>query len=212
MLPNVRLFWRASWSIFVLVALFAESPASAYDLDGELEATHCEFYVDSLGVGEIHNMDHESRFLDVYFRVNEKEISELQGETILAVGAVMKARSYGAVEDHGKPLLDVLDFVDRVFATRVAPSSWQLRYTFEERQRPQTWLKEVAGLAFFMDIQRGNGKIQRLWARSHGDFFPVDGLFQSDPGTEMSIGIGKIRFPANDSVVFLQKQACATSH
>lgn len=193
------------------LATFAGA-ASAYDLDGELEATHCEFYVDSLGAGEIKNLDRDSRFLDVYFRVNEKEIVELQRETVLAVGAVMKARSFTALDEHTKPNLEILEFVDRVFATRVAPSSWQLRYSYEERQNPQTWLKEVGGVAFFMDVQRANGRIHRLWSRNHGDFYSLDGLFMADPGTEMSIGIGKIRFPANDSLVFQQKAQCGSSN
>ena len=195
-------------STLIFLAMAPAVRAGTYAVDGEADATRCEYYVDSLGVGEIQNPDHPARFLDIYLRANEREIVDLQGETILAVGAVVKARSFTATGDRdGKPLLDILEFVDRVYATRVAPGSWQLRYTFEERIPGQSWIKEAQGLAFFMDVQR-SGRIQRLWLKNKNDFFALDGLFAADPGSETSIGIGRIRFPANDSSVYRQKSAC----
>lgn len=197
--------------LFLLSASTAH--AAPYEVDGELDVTRCEYYVDALGVGEIQTPEHPARFLDIYLRANEKELVDLQGETILALGGVVKARSFTAILDKsGKPQLEILDFVDRVFATRVAPGSWQLRYTFEERGANQVWMKEALGLAFFMDVQRSNGRIHRLWIKNKNDFFALDALFAADPGTETSIGIGRIRFPANDAAVYKQKALCGGGH
>lgn len=193
----------------LILATVTVAKAASYTVDAELDATHCEFYVDSLGVGEIQSPDHPARFIDVYLRANEREIVDLQGDTILAVGAVVKARSFTATGDRdGKALLDILDFVDRIYATRVAAGSWQLRYTFEERIPGQVWIKEAQGLAFFMDVQRSGARIQRLWLKNKNDFFALEGLFAADPGTETSIGIGRIRFPANEAPVYHQKTVC----
>ncbi len=198
---------------FVATAAFAAS--STYEIDAELEAEHCEYYVDSLGIGELTSGARQGRFIDLYFRVNEHELVDLRGETLLAVGAVVNARSFTAETERvgltTKGALDVLEFVERIYASRVAPGSWQLRYHFEERREPQLWFKEAKGLAFFLDVQRANGRIERLWIRDQRGFFPLDGLFLGDPGSEAWVGIGRIRFPSAESPVYRLKAGCSGS-
>lgn len=185
--------------------------ALAYQIGAEFEANHCEFYIDSFGVGSFRYLETKQKFLDIYLRVNERELVRLQGDEILSAGAALSLRSFTAqIDDDRRPFIDLLEFTERVTAERVASESWQLRFAFEEQGSPLQFFKEIRGLAFFIDIKRNaTGRIERLWVRNLGHDFTIDGIFEDRPGTEMSIGIGAIRYPEASSPIYYQKKACA---
>jgi hypothetical protein len=188
------------------------APGFGYALTSEADASRCELYVDSFGIGQLRYMATTQNFLDAYLRVNERELVDLQGDEVLAVGAAMGVRSFSAHGKDGggdKPVIDVLEFSEKVFASRIAPGSYQLRFAYEERAEPQVYFKEVRNFAFFVDLRRSTGRIDRLWLRNRGSAYTVGGVFGDKPGTEMSIGIGAIRYPDADSAVYQQKVACA---
>jgi hypothetical protein len=210
----VRTGWGHRTGAAVVAALTAASVgatrARAYDVNVEREARPCELYVDSLGIGHFRYLESQQQFLDAYLRVNEHELVDLQGDHILTAGAAVEVRSItAALGDDGKPALDMLDFGEKVFAERIGPGSYQLRFAFEERSHPQRFLKELKSVAFFVDVKRDVGRVERLWLRHGGANFTMDAVFGDKPGSEMSIGIGAVRYPPNDSPIYAQKHACS---
>lgn len=187
----------------------AAAVGESVDPGGDYDANHCEMYVDNLGYGSYRYLNHEQKFLDVYLKVNEKDLVERQGDHIAGAGMAVAARSFTASDDaDGKAFLDVLEFSEVQQATRVAPGSYQLRFTFEDRSDGQTFFKEVAGVSFFLTVKRSSGRTHRLWIRHRGGPFTLDRIF-ADGGTEMSLGIGAVRYPDPASIVYDQKRACA---
>jgi hypothetical protein len=63
--------------------------------------------------------------------------------------------------------------------------------------------------ALFVDVERQSGPVERLWLTNGAEDFDLPSVTKNFPGAVKSIGSGTVRYVADGSPVFHQKNACA---
>lgn len=69
-------------------------------------------------------------------------------------------------------------------------------------------IRTVDELAFFIDIERKDGSIDRRWVNNAGRNFRVEEIFNGHPIDHVSGGNGGLEYVGSSSPIFNQKRAC----
>jgi hypothetical protein len=194
---------------FALASLLPAAPAQAYEIEQHYQANNCEFYVEVFGLGDYMQGTDTFQSIDIDLRVNDRDLTE-QKDTVLAASAeVLKKTFAAALNEQGQPVLMVSETkIALPMAEHLSGSLYKMRHSFARVTESMSSYEEVRGLAFYIDVERKDGSIVRLWQTNNGRLFSIDEIFRDPPAFEHSVGIGVIRYPAASSPVYYQRHAC----
>jgi hypothetical protein len=151
-----------------------------------LDANHCESYVDgTLGRAYAHN-GASNDTLTFYFHVNRASLVEEQHGQILNLAAYVR-------EPEGDYLVKATDDIVSLCLAVQVPD--RVPYS------------EVIGFAFFLDTKNADGSIDRLWLKNSDRNFTIDDI-RKHRITGNSLGSGSEYYVAEHSPLFNQKRAC----
>lgn len=171
------LSWSSATNVF---------PAEiAYDVDTNFDANHCELFVDTFGRGEFTNGGISTRWLQTEIAVPEQE------------GEILNVGMFVTTVDDG-------DFV--MLGQETNDEVWTTGFTFSSNAGSGVD-HDVRAFAFFVDVERTDGRVVRLWQSAGGADFDVEDTF-ARPGEVEGIGGGTITFAGDDAEIFAQKHAC----
>lgn len=198
MLQFLALLWM--WSV----------PAFADELPS-YDATHCELYVDSFGVGDLSYQGITERALDVEIVADLAQLARGPWLQFVRAGVGLNLRVYTAeLDKEGRPVLHV-DERHRVVEADAysAGGTYRVYFPFEHRATGMTSYEEVIDFAFYVDALSIDGETVRLWQKDDGGFFTFPRVFQGGAGSERSLGIGSMHYPDPSSPVYAFKRTCA---
>ena len=151
-----------------------------------LDANYCEFYVDgTLGQTFAHTGAYNNR-LTFYFYVDWGSLVEGQHGQILNLAAYVR-----------EPECDCL----------VKAKDDKLPLCLAVQVPGQVPYSEVARFAFFLDVKRADGSIDRLWLKNGDRDFSIDDI-RNYTIWGRDLGAGREYYVAEDSPLFNQKKAC----
>ena len=167
-----------------------------YTIAESYDATHCEFYVNALGQGSFSHGQTWGGWLEVYIRV-----LAVDGD-VLNAGQWTRYRSPEGDEGTAYSL-----------GSEIEPDYWLTGFTYE--QNAAFWTPdgapardlEVVAFAFFLDVQRANGEVVRLWQSNGGANYTLEEVYAVE-GYHHGIGIGSIEYADESAGLFDPKRAC----
>ena len=149
-----------------------------------LDANNCELYVDGLGKGQWSHGGATLAWLEAWIKV-----SSLDGQ-VLGVGMWVEPGGGGEVWSYG---------------TETQPGTWLTGFTtVKSSDGTSTSVKQMA---FFVDVRRSTGAVERLWLSGGGANYTVESTF-AKPGWVTGIGSGSIEYADESAALFDQKHAC----
>lgn len=150
------------------------------------DVNYCEFYVDgTFGYTFAHAGAYKD-ILNFYFHVNRESLVEGQHGRILNLAAYVR-------EPEGDCLVRANH--DKLPLGLAVQVPFQVPYS------------EVTGFAFFLDIERADGSIDRLWLKNGDRNFTI-GDIRNYTVRGRSLGAGSEYYVAEASPLFNQKKAC----
>jgi hypothetical protein len=159
--------------------------------DREFDATNCEFYINSLGKEQRHygGGGYDEIRIVSYLSVNAKDLVAKQGGTITQVGMRLNGTD------------------DVITTQELEPSYYVLRKTL--------WLRgyrnedyDLRQLAYFIDVQRTDGMVDRLWLKDGWHDFNWPEVFDSYPQTVKYLGPNSDSYVEEPSPIYNQKKIC----
>jgi hypothetical protein len=92
--------------------------------------------------------------------------------------------------------------------SETSPGVWRTGFTWERTGLgPGNFSYTVLDFAFFIDVQKMNGDMVRLWISNAGANYTVAQTY-AVPGTVESMGATTIEYAADQAALFDQKHAC----
>jgi hypothetical protein len=190
-MPFHRFLRRASVAAALALAPHALAQVASIQPDHEFKANNCEFFVNSLGQENRHygGGGYDEKLVVAYLSVDTHDLVDTQGGKILQVGLRANGRD------------------DVVTAYELEPSYYVLRKSI--------WLRgynnadyDLRWLAFFVDVQRAGGAIDRLWLTQGEGDFAWPSVFSDYPQYFLSLGSGYTQYVQDPSPIYAQKHAC----
>lgn len=169
--------------------IIAEAGGLGYEVAANHDADHCELLVAAFTSNEFSNGAFTMRWLEA--RV---DVSAQQGKLRNMGMLTIVADDTGA---HGVITLGGL--------SSSPPAIGLTGFTSFRSSPPQE--QEVLAFAFFIDVERPDGKVVRLWQSQKGANFDLDGVFEKPGATEIINGV-TTHTPDPSSEIFDQKRAC----
>jgi hypothetical protein len=178
--PTTVLRWDSPTNVF---------PAQIdYAVDGDYDANHCELFLNAVGDGSFTNGGFSHRWLEAYVSVPPQSGDVLNVGMFVATGSA----------DSGNFIL---------LADEIEPDYWRTGFTFESNV-VSSHNHEVESFAFFVDVERPDGEVARLWQSGGGQNYRPEDAFALAT-FDHSIGGGTVRYANEASTVFDQKHACS---
>jgi hypothetical protein len=160
--------------------------------DAHRDAVGCELVVDGFGDGYVGHYGIPFEWLVAFLRVGDV------GGEVLDVGmwSRFRDRSSGQWHEH------------QSLGREVEPGLWQagLQDHAAAFMGPG-FVRDVEAFAFFVDVRRPSGTVERLWQSQRGRNFSLADAFALSPTTQ-SIPYGSIRWAHDDSAVLATRRAC----
>jgi hypothetical protein len=172
-----------------------------YAITANHDANHCEFFVNAFGRGSWSHNSAQMRWIEAYLSVDEANLQAGPGAKVLNAGMFVSYRGLKAATDGAGLYL----------GTRIEPSYYRVRMTYDENVHTYQIIevrRSVERIAFFVDVQRSNGKIERLWLKNGSEDYSVQAIFDGYPTSWKSLGSGSVAYVERPSPVFNQKLAC----
>ncbi|MEO5667074.1 MAG: hypothetical protein ABIR96_03355 [Bdellovibrionota bacterium] len=164
------------------------SPTHDYD------ANHCEFYVNSFGMGDWAHNGTSLAWIDAYLSVDALNLETRQGGRVLEVGLYTAGNIFvGDSVDNEAGYYHV-----GMTFTHIVPGA-------KGTARP------LGDFAFFVDVQRAGGDIDRLWLKGSAGNFTLPQVYDPYPRVQQSLGSGFISWVEGASPIYDQKNACRRS-
>ena len=152
-----------------------------------LDAHHCEFYVDGTHGQTFAHAGSYSNTLQFYFHVDRESLVEGKDGHILNLAAYVR-------EPEGDYLVKAKG--DKLSLGLAVHMPLQVPYS-----------GEVIEFAFCLDVKRADGSIDRLWLKNGVHNFTI-GDIRNFTIWGTSLGAGHEYYVAEDSPLFNQKKAC----
>lgn len=195
---------------FLILALFLATPAEAasnyrlhedggfstyvpaYRTSKEVDANHCEFYVNAFGLGSWSHGGFSQSWIEAYL-----SIGKLNGK-VLGAGAYVELRD----QDTGRV------FDGAFFGNFLDPRYAVVKLTYFANADQARRNLSIQRFAFFVDLREDKGAVTRYWISNQGRDFTVREVTHEFPFFEKSIGSGTVRYVEGPSPIFYQKNAC----
>lgn len=164
----------------------------SYTIDQHVPASHCEFRLDGFGDGRMGHYGIPFNWFVAYVKVGPQ-----QGE-LLNVGIYTRFRDNASGELGERFSLGL----------EVSPGTWKVGFnalvTGMMGSGGQSF--DASEFAFFIDVRRPSGRVERLWHSNDGRNFPRGEIF-SLPTTTQYIPYGQIQWASHDARLFTS-QSC----
>jgi len=176
--------WRFEGATSVFPACIDYETPPSYD------ARYCEFWPNALGRGSLSHNGASASWIEAWIRIGPVE------GTPRNVGIWVRARGDGGLTE------------SFVLGKEVEPGYWFTGYTYARTTPGQAaFTQTVEAFAFFLDVQRPDGRVDRLWQSRQGSNWTVDENFL-EPGSVKGIGVGQIEYCVESAPVLGPKHAC----
>lgn len=184
-------------SLFIGLALAAAATPLRADntaptVDNNFDANNCEFYVNALGYQSRHygGGGYDERTVVTYISVNARDLVHRDGGKILRVGMLTNSR-------------------DWLVGTEIEPAYYMLRRTlYLIKPYTETIDYRLSEFLYFIDVQRANGEIDRLWLKNGNANFSWPTVVDSFPQYRVDLGPSYDIWVKEPSPIFNQKAAC----
>lgn len=161
-----------------------------YETPPSYDARYCEFWPNALGRGSLSHNGASASWIEAWIRIGPVE------GTPRNVGLWVRTRDGDGSRE------------SFVTGREVEPGYWFTGYTYARTVPGQgSFTQTVEALAFFLDVQRPEGEIVRLWQSRGGANWTVDENFR-EPGFVKNIGVGQIEYCVESAPVLQPKHAC----
>ena len=164
------------------------TPASLETVDANYDADNCELWLNGFGEGSFENGGASETWLEAYLSTPPQD------------GTVQTAGMFVVTAD------DVAsNYV--MLGTTIATDYWRTGFT-TSRTLPESFTRDAEAVAFFVDVQRPDGQLVRLWQSDHGANYAVADAFALPPSGEKPLGGGEVDYANDGASIFDQKHAC----
>jgi hypothetical protein len=177
--PNV-FTWNDPLNVFP--ATLGYTPTHDYD------ANHCELFVNGFGQGNSSVDGATTDWLEAYLSVPAQQ------------GKLINAAMYTRAAQHGSVTATI------TLAVPIAPDYWKTGFTTYQNFAGVD--ASVSDFAFFVDVQRPSGEVDRLWQSNHGTNYAPTQVFALPPSGVAELPTGSISYASNASYLFYQRDAC----
>ncbi len=157
----------------------------------QADATSCELYINTLDLEQWHygGGGYDEQFMTLYVSVNTDELVDRLGGKILQVGMRLNG-------------------VDDVAAAReFEPAYYLLRQSLWERGY-ETHDYDLHRFAVWVDVERRDGTIDRLWLKDGWHDFDWPAVFDGYPKQQEGRGSQYHQYVQNPSPVYNQRNVC----
>jgi hypothetical protein len=163
-----------------------------YPLPASFDANFCELWVNALGWGNWSHSGTTLEWLEAYVNVGA-----IDGG-VRHVGMWVRASDgQGAVSEHFS------------LGSSIEPGYFKTGFTFTHTGPGSPGLSLVVeAFAFFVDVERPSGAVERLWQSAAGANYTAEAAFAID-GWVISLGSGTVEYADESVGLFDQKKACA---
>ncbi len=150
-------------------------------------ANNCEFYVDSFAEGSWSHNGSNAQWIEASLKVDIASLEEALNGKVLAAGLYSEKNYFYALQSNSG--------VYRVGMThQLIPNAQDAR--------------PLGSFAFFVDVKREGGSLDRLWLTNAEENFTKESVFANADTTTQSLGSGTLQWVAETSVIFNQAKAC----
>ena len=165
----------------------------AYQPDLNASASYCELYVNALGDGQWSHTGATMQWLEAYVKTPPQE------------GVVLNVGMWTRYADEGGAEHEIVSL-----GSQIEPDYWLTGFTYAKSspgaEAMATWVT-VEAFAFFVDVLRTTGDVDRLWQSNGGANYTLADTF-AVPGYSKGIGSGDIEYADESVPLFDQKHAC----
>lgn len=170
-----------------------DSACLTYDVESEAQATHCELWVDGFGDGRMAHYGIPYDWAVAYLRTGSTD-----GE-ILNVGSFFRFHDRATGESGERYVL----------GEKVTSTVWKagLPYRLAQFQGIAERDLQIDDTAFFMDVRRPSGMVERLWEDRGGQSYAWSDIFALPPELE-AIPYGSLRWAHRDSPIYEPRRRC----
>lgn len=162
------------------------SKTISYSVDSNVDANNCEFFIEGFAEGSWTHSGSSSRWVEAKLRVDKKSLENHQDGEVLAAG-IYSAGTF--------------------FTGTAQGNLYTVGITFEQSPRANE-ARPVKDFAFFVDVKRSNGNVDRLWVKNGNRDFTMNSVFGNFPVYEQSLGSGTMFWVQGASPIFNQAKAC----
>jgi hypothetical protein len=157
-----------------------------YGIDANFDANHCELWLNGFGRGNFANGGHTVEWLEAYVS------APIDDATVVNVG--MFVRTGG----------ESPNFI--VLGEEIEKDYWSTG--FETFRSAANRKHDARDVAFFVDVERENGDMVRLWQSENGFNYDVEETFAMPPSDTKSLGGGSVVYANEQAPIFDQKHSC----
>jgi hypothetical protein len=167
-------------------------PPPVYEPNREFDAKNCELYVNTLAKEHRHygGGGYDELFVAAYISVDELNLVHRQGGEILKVGIRMNGKDDVVTR---KPLEPAYYYLHQ--------SLWLRGYNNADY--------DLRFFAFFVDVKRRDGTIDRIWLKDDWQDFQWPSVFDGYPSVRKTWGPNYDDYVQAPSPIYNQKAACA---
>lgn len=173
-----------------------------YLVTANSNASDCEFYVNAIGKGEFSRGPVLLRWLEAYISVDEAALAARAGGIIENAGMYVQHRD---VNDSSASRAGLY------LGSRLEPAYYRVKMTYDQNHVQGGGVvavrREIQSLAFFLDLRRSDGSIERFWLKNGTRDYTIDVIFEGQPLKHTPTGAGEVGF-VEAGPVFNQKMAC----
>ncbi len=173
-----------------------------YNIRSAADANNCEFYVNAFGMGHWSRQSVYRNWMDAYLSVNAADLVSKQRGRIVNVGMYAAWKGLNPRTADGAGLF---------LAREIEPAYYQVRFLFDENDHGEVITelrRRVESFAFFIDIERTDQQVDRLWISQGGANFTIAAVVHGYPTVVKSLGNGMMTFVEGNSPVYAQRAAC----
>lgn len=162
-----------------------------YEIRGNHDATHGEFWLNAFGRGRRSYLGWEWGWLEAYLSVSRPQI---QG-TVRNAGMWVRFVRGGAPGEYFS------------IGCEIEPDYWRTGLTTHLLRQSGYEAPElkVQAFAFFVDVCRGPGDYVRLWQSRNGANFTLEDAFAT-PGLHQDLGRGCVEYASEQAPLFEEKR------
>jgi hypothetical protein len=180
----------------------SQIPATIPYAVNDFDANNCEFFVNAFGRGTFSHNSGFANWIEAYVSIDEASLVLGAKGSIENVGMYVKYSGLNAASASGDGLF---------LGNRIEPAYYKVRMTNSENVHGNGITqvrRRVERLAFFIDVKRANGVVDRLWLKNGAADYTVDAIFDGYPVSYQNLGAGLVTFAEGGSPIFNQKRAC----
>lgn len=174
-----------------------------YRVTANSDAKDCEFYVNAIGKGAFSRGPVFQRWLEAYISVDEAALVARAGGAVENVGMYVQNRDVNDTSTGREGLY---------LGSRIEPAYYRVKMTYDQNHVQGgggviAVRREIQSLAFFLDLRRSDGSIERFWLKNGTRDYTIDVIFEGQPLKHTPTGAGEVGF-VEAGPVFNQKMAC----